>query len=166
MKLWTWGLVPVLRFFPLLVAAGLVSIDSLLLEPPALAGVRPPESGLGGRLAVRIPRGGCGNALILIVFRSVFPAAFTPGVVLILERALLLPAALGVDGFESCDDEGARNPLFEKFGIAAESETEPILPVLFRVFVVGNAGNADVGGPYEGLDGLGNAAAILKLFPG
>ncbi len=146
MKLWIWGLLAVLRFFPLLPTAGLVSIDSLLLAAPALAGVKPPESGLGGRLAVRIPRGGCGNALILIVFRSVFPAAFTPGVVLILERALLLPAGLEVDGSENCDDEGARNPLFEKLGGAADSETEPILPVLFRVFVVGNAGNADVGG--------------------
>lgn len=35
--------------------------------------------------------------------------------------------------------------------------------MLFRVFVVGNAGNAVVGGPYEGLDGRGNAAAIMNI---
>lgn len=52
-----FGLPPVLRFRPLF-AAGLISVDSLLFPPPALAGVKPPDNGLGGRLAVRMPRGG------------------------------------------------------------------------------------------------------------
>jgi hypothetical protein len=77
---------------------GLVSADSLRFAPPALAGVRPPDKGLGGRLAVRIPRGGCGNALILIVFLRVLPAAFTPGATFDFEGVLLPEVGLvGVD---------------------------------------------------------------------
>lgn len=40
------------------------------------------------------------------------------------------------------------------------TETEARFPVLFRVLGIGKAGNAAVGGPYEGLDGLGIAAAM------
>lgn len=34
--------------------------------------------------------------------------------------------------------------------------------MLFRGFV-GRAGNAEVGGPYEGLEGLGNVAAMKAV---
>lgn len=142
-----------------------MSADSLLLPMPldkALPGSTPPDNGLGGRLAVRIPRGGCGNALMLIVFRIVFPAPFTPGVVLNLGRVVLPPGVVGAERF---DAEGARRPLFGNWGgevLILESEMVGMFPVLFRVFVVGSAGNAVVGGPYEGLDGRGIAAAIVK----
>lgn len=56
----------------------------------------PPDNGLGGMLAVRIPPlGGCGNAFILIVFLIVFPAELTPG-----ERTLGIgvPPITGVVG--------------------------------------------------------------------
>lgn len=97
---------------------------------------------------------------MLIVFLIVLPAAFTPGVGFDFGSGLL-PARDGLVGFESWDDEGARRPLFGKFGVVAKSETVGIFPVLFRVLVVGSAGNAAVGGPYEGLEGLGKEAAIL-----
>jgi hypothetical protein len=135
-------------------------VDSLLPAPPALAGVRPPDKGLGGKLEVRIPRGGCGNALMLIVFLIVLPAAFTPGVGFDFRR-LLLPVGLGVVGFGSCDDDGTRKPLFGRLGVDSTSDTVDTLPRLFRVLVVGSAGSADVGGPYEGLDGLGREAAMV-----
>jgi hypothetical protein len=121
---------------------GLVSVDSRLLSeaPP---GVKPPDNGLGGKLVVRTPPlGGCGNALMLIVFRIVFPAPFTPGAVRNLGRAVLLPP--GVDG--RLDVEGARRPLFGN-PPACRLAIVGTLPVLFRVFVVGNAGSAVVGGP-------------------
>lgn len=143
-----------------------MSADSLLLPNPldkVLLGIAPPDNGLGGRLVVRIPRGGCGNALMLIVFRIVFPAAFTPGVALNLGRVVLPPGVVGAERFEC---EGARSPLFGNRGgevLSLASERVESFPVLFRVFVVGNAGNAVVGGPYEGLDGRGNAAAIMNI---
>ena len=125
-----------------------MSVDSLLL-PPALVPLpaAPPDNGLGGKLVVRMPRGGCGNALMLIVFRMVLPAPFTPGVGFDFGSDELPP---GVVGFETCDDEGARRPLFGKFGAKEpgfESESEGIFPVLLRVFDTGNAGRAVVGGP-------------------
>lgn len=122
-------------------------MDSLLL--PGVAGVRPPDNGLGGRLVVRTPpRGGCGKAFMLIVFLIVFPAAFTPGAVRILGRVELPP---GVVGGGIPEVEGARSPLLGKLG----GDVSPlprldkvgIAPVLFRVFVVGKAGSAVVGGP-------------------
>lgn len=143
-----------------------MSADSLLLPAPldkALVGTAPPDNGLGGRLAVRIPRGGCGNALMLIVFRIVFPAPFTPGVPLSFGRVVLPPGVVGAERFEC---EGARMPLLGNRGgevLILDSERSGMFPVLFRVFVVGNAGNADVGGPYDGLDGRGNAAAIMNI---
>lgn len=144
-----------------------MSADSLLLPSPldkALLGIAPPDNGLGGRLAVRMPRGGCGKALMLIVFRIVLPAPFTPGVVLNLGRLTLLPP--GVAGAERFDAEGARRPLLGNRGgevLILESVMVGMFPVLFRVFVVGKAGKAVVGGPYEGLDGRGIAAAIMNV---
>jgi hypothetical protein len=84
----------------------------------ALAGVKPLDSGLGGRLVVLTPpgppRGGCGKALMLIVFRIVFPAPFTPEAARILGR----DATPGVVGSE--DVEGARNELLGRLGIESE----------------------------------------------
>jgi hypothetical protein len=125
----------------------------------------PPANGLGGRLDVRTPctppRGGCGKALILIVFLRVLPAEFTPAPGRSLGRGEVLP--LGDAGKERCGCEGARNPLLGRLGTddvseRAKSANVGILPVLFRVF--GNAGRAEVGGPKEGLDGRGIDAAI------
>jgi hypothetical protein len=160
------GLLAVLGLFRSLGVGprGLSSADSLLLAE-VLPGAIPPDKGLGGRLAVRMPpRGGCGKALMLIVFLIVFPALFTPGVVRDLGRVELPP---GVVGGGSCDVEGARSPLFGRLGVEApdlKSDTVGIPPVLFRVFVVGNAGKAEVGGPHEGLEGRGRDAAIVDNF--
>lgn len=135
-----------------MVPAGLVSVDSLLLPPAldtVLPGTAPPDNGLGGRLVVRMPRGGCGNALMLMVFRIVFPALFTPGVDFDFGSAEP-PLPPGVVGVARCDDEGARRPLFGTFGVndpGFESEMEGMFPVLLRVLDTGNAGNAVVGGP-------------------
>ena len=83
----------------------------------AFGAVWPPDNGLGGRLAVRTPpRGGWGKELILIVFRMLFPASFTPGAFRSLGRAVLL--APGEDGI--LDVEGARSPLLGRLG--AESD--------------------------------------------
>lgn len=142
------GLLPVF-FFPraLLIPAGLVSVDSLLLGR-ALPGVAPPDNGLGGRLVVLMPRGGCGNALMLIVFLIVLPAPFTPGVPFDFGNVEL---PLGVVANARCDPEGARRPLFGKLGAALRvvpaTDAFEILPVLFLVFEVGNAGKAVLGGP-------------------
>ena len=47
---------------------------------PALDGLPVPDNGVDEKLDTRgFPRGGCGNELILIVFRNVFPALFTAG---------------------------------------------------------------------------------------
>jgi hypothetical protein len=140
------GLLPVFRFRGLLLPAGLVSVDSLL-PGIELLGIAPPDNGLGGRLAVLIPRGGCGNALILIVFLIVLPALFTPGVDFDFGVVELPP---GVVGSVRCVAEGARRPLFGRLGgVKEELDSEPfgILPVLFLVFETGRAGRAVFGGP-------------------
>jgi len=136
-----------LAFFGLGVAGVPVCSDSCLVL--ALEGVKPTDKGLGGRLDVRIPKpgdarpplGGCGNAFILIVFRNVFPAPFTPGVVRSFGNAVLPPGVVGKLG--KLGDEGARRPLFPE--VACRLETVGTIPVLFLVF--GNAGSAVVGGP-------------------
>ena len=142
-----------------------MSLDSLRLKArdKPLPGAAPPDNGLGGRLAVRTPpRGGWGNALILIVFLRVFPAVLTPGLVLSFGSVVLPPGDL--EGALR-DVDGARSPLFgilEASGL--KSETVGILPVLFRVLFIGNAGNADVGGPYDGRAGRGIAAAMIRKY--
>lgn len=86
---------------------------------------------------------------MLICFRIVLPAPFTPGVVLSLGRVVLPPGVPGAE-VEVFEDEGARRPLFGSRGgevLILESEMVGMFPVLFRVFVVGKAGNAVVGGP-------------------
>lgn len=138
-------------------------MDSLLL--PGVAGVKPPDNGLGGRLVVRTPpRGGCGKAFMLIVFLMVLPAAFTPGAVRNLGRVELPPGVAG--GIP--DVEGARSPLFGKLGgevpLLSKLDKVGIAPVLLRVFVVGKAGSAVVGGPYDGLEGRGIAAAMTNML--
>ena len=124
--------------------------DSLL--PALFGGNIPPDNGLGGKLAVRTPpRGGCGKALMLIVFLTVLPAALTPGAVRNFVRLVVLPA--GVEG--RLDVEGARSPLLGSAGVAGvpgvegflKSDRVGIAPVLLRVLVVGKAGRAVVGGP-------------------
>lgn len=161
--MWLWLLfgLPVLRFLGLLPVAGLTSVDPLLEAIPpiiGLPGIVPPDSGLGGRLVVRTPLGGCGNAFMLMVFLIVLPAAFTPGVPLCFGNGVLGPdvADVGVLKFE----EGARRPLLGRVGVDTSvfvSEIVLIPPMLFLDFV-GKAGNAVVGGPYEG---RGIVAAIV-----
>ena len=129
---------------------GLASAESLrsarLLDEELVGkGMTPAERGLGGRLVVRTPlRGGCGKALMLIVFRIVLPAAFTPGTVRTFGRDVVGSGVVGV-----CVLEGVRRPLLGK-GVCnpvCESAIVGIAPVLFRVFVVGIAGKDVVGGP-------------------
>lgn len=139
------------------------SEDSLLLAPAAGA-ASPPDNGLGGRLVVLTPpRGGCGKAFILIVLRIDFPAPFTPGVVSRVFGSGVLPDIVA-EGSE--DVEGARNALRGRLGIepGVISEGVGMLPVLLRVFFVGKAGNAVVGGPKDGLDGRGIEAMIEPVY--
>lgn len=160
-------MLPVLGRFRSLVpgVVGLASVDSLLLTAlwDGFTGIVPPESGLGGKLDVLTPpRGGCGKALILIVFLIDLPAPFTPGVVRNLGR--VVSDAPGVVGRGSPAAEGARKEDFGRRGgdpsDFAISDGVGMLPVLFRL-LTGSAGKAVVGGPYDGLEGLGRAAAIV-----
>jgi len=132
------------------------------------AGVKAPDRGLGGKLDVlmlkpgdaRPPLGGCGKAFMLMVFRNVLPAPFTPGAVRSLGNAVPPPGVVGKLG--KLDDEGARRPLFPE--VACRLETVGTIPVLFLVF--GNAGSAVVGGPYDGrpvVVGRGIDAAIVDF---
>jgi len=127
-----------------------VSAEPLLFGPGPAS---PPDNGLGGRLVVRTPpRGGCGNAFMLIVFLIDLPAPFTPGPVRNLGRTVELPFGVppgvpsGVEG--RLDTEGARRPLFGK-PEASDLRLAIVgtFPVLLRVFVVGRAGKAVFGGP-------------------
>ena len=131
---------------------GLTSEADSILPPALVGGTTPPDNGLGGKLAVRTPpRGGWGKALMLIVFLTLFPAPFTPGVVLNFVRFVVLPP--GDEG--RLDVEGARSPLRGSAGVAGVPGVEAALrfasvgmaPVLLRVLVVGKAGSAVVGGP-------------------
>jgi hypothetical protein len=136
-----------LTLFDVPVAPKLVSVDSLLL--PGVTGVSAPDSGLGGRLAVRTPpRGGCGKAFMLIVFLMLFPAELTPGVVRNLGR-VEVPDVVGEGRPRFV--KGARSPLLGKLGgdvlLFSKLDKVGIAPVLFRVFVIGKAGSAVVGGP-------------------
>ena len=97
---------------------------------------------------------------MLIVFLMVFPSALNPGVVRNFGKVVLPP---GVVGEGRCDVEGALSPLLGRLGVGASVlrlDVVGTLPVLLRVFIVGKAGNADVGGPYEGPDGRGIEAAM------
>jgi hypothetical protein len=128
---------------------GLTSEADSILSPALFGGTTPPDNGLGGKLAVRTPpRGGCGKALMLIVFLTLFPAAFTPGVVRNFVRFVVLPP--GEEG--RLDVEGARSPLRGSAGVAGVEAalrfaSVGMAPVLLRVLVVGKAGSAVVGGP-------------------
>ena len=122
---------------------GLLS-DSALVTA-LFGGTNPPDNGLGGKLAVRMPpRGGWGKAFMLMVFLIVFPASFTPGVVRSLWRVVLAPGDEG-----TLVVEGARSPLFGRLGAAStlKSDVVGLAPMLLRVLIVGKAGRAVVGGP-------------------
>jgi hypothetical protein len=85
---------------------------------------------------------------MLIVFLTLFPAAFTPGVVRNFVRFVVLPP--GEEG--RLDVEGARSPLRGSAGVAGVEAalrfaSVGMAPVLLRVLVVGKAGSAVVGGP-------------------
>lgn len=118
---------------------GLLSVESRFDAAPA-----PAESGLGGKLDVRAPRGGCGKELMLIVLRIVLPCEFVPA-----GRVLSFGSVLGkarlVSGGPPDDD---RSPVLGRGIVRSfESVNVGIAPVLFLVFVVGIAGKAEVGGP-------------------
>jgi hypothetical protein len=144
----------------LLILVGLSAVSARLLEDD-VRGTTPPDKGLGGRLFVRAPLlGGCGNALMLIAFRMDLPAPFTP------------PTSCNLGSGEGettngegvpYEEDGARRPLLGRGVCAARvaSGRVGMAPVLFRVFVVGIAGKAVVGGPRGGREGLGMLAAIL-----
>lgn len=103
---------------------------------------------------------------MLIVFRSVFPAPFTPGAVRSFGSGEVGPPPTGVVGRESCPCDGARSPLFGRVGVEApdlKSDMVGMPPVLFRVLFAGSAGRAAVGGPKDGLEGRGSDAAILNI---
>lgn len=64
----------------------------------------------------------------------------------------------GVDGGGKVV-EGARRPVLGV--LLPECESVAMPPVLCRVLLMGNAGSAAVGGPFEGRDALGSVAAML-----
>jgi hypothetical protein len=115
------------------------------------------ESGLGGRLDIRpSPRGGCGKEFMLTVFLIDLPAALTP------ETDLGWgwdPVATGDAGGRRLPD-GARRPVLGVAGVDLLKGAARF-PVLFLVLLMGNAGSAIVGGPFEGRAGLGRAVDIL-----
>lgn len=119
-------------------------------------------SGLGGKLLDLLsPRGGCGNELILTVFRSVLPAALTAPMAFTLARLLErgnVVVGTGVGGVKIL--EGARRPLLGVDGADFTGACDGIFSVLFRVLCTGKAGNAILGGPFEDRDGRGKAVAI------
>jgi hypothetical protein len=116
------------------------------------------DSGLGGRLDIRSPRGGCGKEFMLTVFLIVLPAALMP------DTALgwgCDPAATGDAGGRRVPD-GARRLVLGVPGVGL-LERAAKFPVLFLVLFMGNAGSAIVGGPFEGRAGLGRAVDILAI---
>ena len=119
----------------------------------------PFDSGLGGRLVTRFSvRGGCGNELMLTVFRIVLPP------VTMLETARGWGSAAvgaGVVGGRNVLD-GARMPLLGVLGVDLLAGVVR-LPVLLRVLPTGRAGRAVVGGPFDGRAVLGSAVAMLEV---
>lgn len=118
---------------------GLLSVESRFDAAPA-----PAESGLGGKLDVRAPRGGCGKELMLIVLRIVLPCEFVPAG-RVLSFGSVLGKARPVSG--GPPDGDRRLVLGRGIVRSFESVNVGIAPVLFLVFVVGIAGKAEVGGP-------------------
>lgn len=115
--------------------------------------------GLGGTRVS--PLGGCGNELMLTLFRIVFPAPFTP--------AASLDCGSAGDGLGGARlrVEGVRSPDLGVPGAdLLEVDDEGIFPVLLRVLLTGRAGKAMFGGPTEGRDGRGSvvvmAACVMK----
>lgn len=115
--------------------------------------------GLGGTRVS--PLGGCGNELMLTLFRIVFPAPFTAG------ASLDCGSAGDGLGGARLRVEGVRSPDLGVPGAdLLEVDDEGIFPVLLRVLLTGRAGKAIFGGPTEGRDGRGNvvvmAAFVMK----
>jgi hypothetical protein len=112
------------------------------------------------------PRGGWGNALMLITLRSV-----RDDEVLRLEVGLGWAPGVGVRADSRREsrteaDEGARRPLM-LLGAAMEEGVEGVwrFPVLFRVFVTGRLGRGRFGGPFDGLveAGRGMVVAMVRI---
>ncbi len=128
---------------------GLASDDSRRLVSPPACG--PEDSGLGGRLVVRTPRGGCGNELMLICFFKTLPDPAD-------DVCNFVGVLVVVVGAGSCEEDAARRPppgVFTPGGFRPESEE--------RVLGTGRAGKAAVGGPCRGFDGLGIVVAIVSM---
>lgn len=139
---------------------GTIGPESLLVGVIVL----PPEfNGLGGKLDVRMPRGGCGNEFMLIVLRTVFPAALTPAVCLGFCKLF----GIGMLGsWVWLPPEGARSPLLSKCVECPDVSTVVgIPPWLFLVLFVGIAGSAPEGGPKEGLAERGNDVVDIVVRP-
>jgi hypothetical protein len=97
---------------------------------------------------------------MLIVLRIVLPCEFVPGMV--LSFGSVLGKARPVSGGPP---EGDRSPVLGRGIVRSfESVNVGIAPVLFLVFVVGMAGKAEVGGPYDGREGRGIEAAMVYVW--
>jgi hypothetical protein len=57
--------------------------------------------------------------------------------------------------------EGARKPLRGVDGADLVEIADGMLPVLFRVFEMGKAGSAMLGGPLDGREGRGRVVVIV-----
>ena len=159
---------------------GLVLVSA---EPRRLAGLLPalpldpsnppPESGLGGRLAMRFAAfGGCGNAAMLMVRRIVLLgglASFELMGVLLMAETVRMVGRLEVEfagelnevGEAKPDAEGALRPDRGSGGADSVEGADGSAPRLLRVRDDGRGGRAVLGGPRDGLDGRGAVAAIL-----
>lgn len=94
------------------------------------------------------PRGGCGNELMLTLFRSVFPVPLT--------------ASFGCGSADvEFDAAGVRLMVVARIPDLGVPGVEGMPPVLFRVLFTGKAGRAMLGGPSDGLAGRGNVVVIV-----
>jgi len=100
---------------------------------------------------------------MLTVFRNVLPAPFMPAMPDTERGWGSAVVGGGVAGGRRLVD-GARSPVLGAIGanLVAGVGTPP---VLLRVLPTGKAGSAIVGGPFDGRDGLGSEADMVKLCP-
>lgn len=121
-------------------------------------------NGLPGRLGTLLsPRGGWGKELMLTDFRSVF----VPATAADTARGCGSAAeGAGVFGGGNKVEEGARRPLLGVPVNDLAGDAGGGIPDVLRVLATGSAGRAMVGGPLEGLEGVGSAVVILRTWKG
>lgn len=98
---------------------------------------------------------------MLTTFLIDFPVGFAPGVKLETWRGVGRPdIGVGDKGGLLYVLDGTRRPVLGV--LLADLEGGARAPVLFLVFGTGRAGRAMLGGPFDGRDGRGSVAAIVR----